>query len=383
MATLPNIFYFNPTCEMAIANGTVSWQPNRMLRQFEEDLELIVAFLASKEDIVLLRKLPSKGHRKKLEDFGIELPTMLQIDEALADSAFAQKPLNQITPWGWSPALVNQMKTILPNCADQHPLSVSTQWDDSSKNLFSRTTASDILQKIISNNDSEIVSKTVIPRVCTSEKELIENHQELQKSIIKAPWSSSGRGIQIVDREEIHPSILNWCRGMLKEQGYLMIEPLLNKQLDFAFQFEIKKHRVDYLGTSWFTTNEKKAYTGNYLQKELAPIPKEAQQLLYENEEHLVASLIKELEKAYLGKYQGMAGVDAMFVLDNVGNNRIHPCVEINLRYNMGNVAMALSPFATKGFKSFEISTRKEFNSNNQSERFSLTEGDTFCAFLK
>ena len=56
----------------------------------------------------------------------------------------------------------------------------------------------------------------------------------------------------------------------------------------------------------------------------------------------------------YLEKYEGMVGVDAMFILNHNKELQIHPCVEINLRYNMGNVATSLSLFTDKGFKTYK-----------------------------
>ena len=33
---LPNIYIYNPTCEIAIANGTLSFFPNKTLSKFEK-----------------------------------------------------------------------------------------------------------------------------------------------------------------------------------------------------------------------------------------------------------------------------------------------------------------------------------------------------------
>ncbi|HOI48862.1 MAG TPA: hypothetical protein PK167_06130, partial [Prolixibacteraceae bacterium] len=58
---LPDVYLFNPTCEMAIANGTVSWQPNRLLQQMETDLGNLPQFFAAETDVVLVKRLPGKA----------------------------------------------------------------------------------------------------------------------------------------------------------------------------------------------------------------------------------------------------------------------------------------------------------------------------------
>ena len=44
----------------------------------------------------------------------------------------------------------------------------------------------------------------------------------------------------------------------------------------------------------------------------------------------------------HIVKYTGFLGVDMMIYRDGVGQYKIQPCVEINLRYNMGIVALQL-----------------------------------------
>ncbi len=45
----PDIFYFNPTCEFAVANGSPNWQPNKLLKKMEDDLSVLPLFFGKKE----------------------------------------------------------------------------------------------------------------------------------------------------------------------------------------------------------------------------------------------------------------------------------------------------------------------------------------------
>lgn len=380
--SLPNIYYFNPTCEMAIANGTVSWQPNKLLQQFETDIELVTAFLASPTDILLMRKLPSKEHIQKLQDSGIKLPTLLQYEEAISDSDFINRPKGTLNPWGWSPVMHRLFNPIIESCSDKFLTSPHSKWNPELKELFSRKTALNILSYITEQNISGIIPNNALPQICTSIDAIKKFHTPNKKLVLKAPWSSSGRGVQIIDQYPLHPYYIAWSQSILKEQGYIMVEAFHNILLEFAFQFKISKNKIKYLGTSWFSTNEKGDYKGNYLHNNIAPIPDNLKKTFNLLELKLVQLLSNEIEKTFVGKYEGIIGFDSMFIQNNDGETLIHPCSEINLRYNMGNVATSLSGFSQKNFSMFKIASIEEFKSISSSKKLLLTEGKNFCAFL-
>ena len=49
--------------------------------------------------------------------------------------------------------------------------------------------------------------------------------------------------------------------------------------------------------------------------------------------------LKNSLERSLCGRYKGIAGVDMLIVNDG-GEVKVHPCIEMNLRMNMGVLAM-------------------------------------------
>ena len=55
--------------------------------------------------------------------------------------------------------------------------------------------------------------------------------------------------------------------------------------------------------------------------------------------------LEKVVTTVFHGKYVGYMGVDMMIYEDESGEFGIQPCVEINLRYNMGIVSIALQRY--------------------------------------
>ena len=126
---------------------------------------------------------------------------------------------------------------------------------------------------------------------------------------------------------------------MLTSQGSVMAEPFYHKAKDFGMEFSCKADgTICYEGLSLFhTTNG--AYTGNILATENAKremISRYVSLDLFDSVKEKICALLPSILE---GKYVGPFGVDMM-----IAEEKLHPCVEINLRRTMGHVALALSP---------------------------------------
>ena len=192
---------------------------------------------------------------------------------------------------------------------------------------------------------------------CTTKEEVQAMITHYKKVVLKAPWSSSGRGIRFLSpltsdcsrgfTIPVPQNIDGWLRNTLQHQGSVMVEPLYTKVKDFGMEFYSDgAGNVTYLGLSLFHTSNG-AYTGNIIATEQAkreilsryiPTP-----LLDEIQERIC----QILGETFKGKYQGPFGIDMMVVKPShlsplTTHHFLHPCVEINLRRTMGHVALAL-----------------------------------------
>ena len=187
--------------------------------------------------------------------------------------------------------------------------------------------------------------------------------QAHQRIVVKAPWSSSGRGVRFV--ESAHgdsPPVIRsqsslltegtvpmsglqrWIEHVMDRQGSVIVETYCHKVKDFGMEFESDgEGHVRYLGLSLFHT-QNGAYTGNVLASE-----EEKREVINRYIPDGLLDAVREKICAFLGalychRYAGPFGVDMMVV---GGDDRQHfllnPCVEINLRRTMGHVALALS----------------------------------------
>ncbi|TKG95344.1 hypothetical protein EYV94_07825 [Puteibacter caeruleilacunae] len=338
------VFYYNPTCEMAIANGTVSWQPNQLLQRMESDCGMLPLVFAADNDKVLVHQLPEKNHLLQLRDLGFDVPEFLQLPDAAENPAVIGERISSLEPWGWSPAAHHLLRHLKPSCSDDFKLRPNAVWSDEVRTLYSREFALKVLAAVLkAENADDLVAEEHLPRVCTSLPEVEELLVRWGTLMVKAPFSSSGRGIQPVTTQPMNESIYNRIRGMIRQQKLVMVEPLHDRIEDFAFQFHLDAAGVHFGGLSWFKTGDGGQYEGNIIAgKNRQNRPESVGTPLHDRLLKLADRLKKVLMDMKVHHiYHGVIGVDGMLFNED-GDVKIYPCLEINFRYNMGYLAHQL-----------------------------------------
>lgn len=342
LSSFHNIYYFNPTCEYAIANGSESWQPNRILQKMESDLATIPLFLAQKNDYVIVDKIPSSSFINSLMDIGFEVPQFMIKKEAITNRSFTSLERNKLLPWGWSPAVHKFLTPLKATCSEEFKNSPVFNWLPEYRDLYSKKFALGILQTLIQKYPCEhFIPETRLTEICTTQQEIEKLLVKWGKLMIKAPWSSSGRGLQPITKTPVHPNVWGKILAIIKDQSYAIVEPYLNKVLDLAFQFELKKEKVTFLGFSYFSTDYKGQYNGNSLNGLRDNLEDEIVEFAQFIPEKIIPPLIQILESTKLAKsYEGFFGVDTLIYRNKKNKLKINPCLEINVRQNMGLLAL-------------------------------------------
>lgn len=336
---------FNPEHDLALAANLKQFTAPHVGRQLRSDLAFIPALWAEEGDLVLVDDIDFAKNR--VRHFGAELNSKVEfITKPQLKHLLKTEFLDSVHPWGWNLSLKGELERLgmpeimLPTDAVLNKL----------REVSSRQWAALHLQRGV-----EYVTETA--RV----KELILQHG---KAVVKAPWSSSGRGVKYVSAEDFrtagdYPTFERWVANMIYHQGGVTVEPLYNKVRDFAMEFEMKDGKVLYRGLSLFDTI-KNAYSGNVLCSEedkvemMKPLISEAQ--LAGIRQRIIGVMEPMLKDIYSGPF----GVDMMIctkgekdefceaVQNQEGEdvNRtglgVVPCIEINLRRTMGHVAIDL-----------------------------------------
>ena len=177
--------------------------------------------------------------------------------------------------------------------------------------------------------------------------------------ILKDPFSSSGKGLRHINlngdedkkencRPDSSPSLKkigSWAGALLRRHGYLTAEPYYNKVQDFAMEFRTDSNGCHFIGYSYFNTNAHGRYESNLL----APDEK-IEDILARHIPHSALHEVRDwiISHSHLiiptewntTKHPLHFGIDMMIVKTPAHSQlKIHPCVEINLRLNMGIIA--------------------------------------------
>ena len=323
-----DLYYFNPDNEMAIAHGGVGYTPPANIARMARELGYLPAYLAEREDCILVDKMPGVQFlNERRELLGMESRVLVR-EEALG------MHFNALRPWGWSPRIHGMLREIPVNEGGRE------EWTPGKRELYARVTARSILERLC--NDLYL-PPAILPRVEDSVAGVVSLARR-HPIVVKAPWSSSGKGLLMIGPGEVGNKEREWLSGVLLEQGYVTVERKLDKVCDFALEFWIAgPDDTRYLGLSRFFTNEKGQYRGNYI----GPGARVEQEITRHVGESLFqasrTTVTRALQESFGGYYRGPLGVDMMLYRDGKGTCRVHPCVEINLRYNMGIIALYLS----------------------------------------
>ncbi|MDH6355934.1 hypothetical protein M2132_002285 [Dysgonomonas sp. PH5-45] len=330
------IHIFNPGHENAVQNASPYYMPPANVAIMQRELAFLPAWYAQEGDFVFVPQSVDEAFFRFLQEkLNLNVhPFSVEDVPAIATQLRRQS----VCLWGISPQAINQAEEL----SAQSDLGlVIPHWNDTYKELCSRETSRRFLQEIIGSIQQ--IQKEILPITCHSLEEietLVEGspHQLLAK----APYSSSGRGLLWLPVGRLTRTERQILHGMLKKQQTVTLEKVLNKQTDFAMEFLINENKeVIYEGLSLFQTNKRGAYLGNTLARQDVLLNKISEKIDVElllQTQNLLTKLISNEIAPY---YTGCVGVD-MMVYEDGGLFRLHPCLEINIRYNMGYLSLKL-----------------------------------------
>lgn len=315
------IYLFNPENDMALANFTPYYKAPSEIIRMANDLSVLPAWYAPEGSTIKVDSLSRVSLWREQCLASNFLPDVIWSAE------WENMPYK---PWGWSPSLLYTLRKAGVNDS----FLLSDMQMGQIRVLSGRQCCVKILESF-SRMDG-LCGKAMTCNSMTQVKKYITS---LERCVLKAPWSGSGRGIMYVSSKEWNDSAEGWVSRVLRVQGEIMVEPLYNKVCDFAMEFYADGNgSVSFVGYSLFDTDAHGNYKGNFLlsdgqiNKILSQyIPDEVFDNVCRTMEGSLASLLNK-------DYCGFFGVDMMICLED-GKYLLHPCVEINLRMNMGVVS--------------------------------------------
>ncbi|MGN1216184.1 MAG: hypothetical protein ACI4TJ_08055 [Candidatus Cryptobacteroides sp.] len=277
---------FNPDHDLCLANGSSTFLPPTSARRFGQDCPAIMEYV-----------LPDVSPHKV---------------------------------WGWDRIVLGR---LLRSGIDPSDLP-SPEYIDTVRELSHRRHALSCREYVFSRLDGASFLADIAPFEATTLDSVISKVNEYSDALLKAPWSGSGKGIRKVRPDTWTKSDLGWCAKVLQKQGSVMVERRQKVALDFSLQYRMTAGGLVFVGFAIFET-EGCAYNANLLASNehilrLLSGYSDAGNILR------VRDLVGEyLENTFLGRYQGVLGVDMFFTVEG----KMAPCIEINVRNNMGMVS--------------------------------------------
>ncbi|MBR6120859.1 MAG: hypothetical protein IKQ05_00490 [Prevotella sp.] len=331
---------FNPEHDIALASNLANFTAPHAGRQLRHDLGFLPAVWAQEGDGILtddvehaqrcLKRLMAKVPQESAAHLRTFADSFLTAKKAAALFSMAA-----VDPWGWDRAL----KASLLRCGlDAQMLPADTQLD-LIRRLSHRMLASRLLPML------RVEGTVGESQSCTETEELESLLKRHGRLVLKAPWSSSGRGLRFLDISHTPVSAQEgWIRNVIASQGGVMAEPYYNKVKDFGMEFHTDgAGHTTYLGLSLFHTMNG-AYTGNILATELKKQAYIARYLPVCLTDYIRDTICQQTAAMFQGRYEGPFGVDMMIVARSDDDGfLLHPCVEINLRRTMGHAALAMT----------------------------------------
>lgn len=315
------IYLFNPENDMALANFTPYYKAPSEIIRMANDLSVLPAWYAPEGSTIKVDSL------SRVSLWREQCPASDFLPDVIWSAEWENMPYK---PWGWSPSLLYTLRKAGVNDS----FLLSDMQMGQIRVLSGRQCCVKILESFLRMDG--LCGKAMTCNSMTQVKKYITS---LERCVLKAPWSGSGRGIMYVSSKEWNDSAEGWVSRVLRVQGEIMVEPLYNKVCDFAMEFYADGNgSVSFVGYSLFDTDAHGNYKGNFLLSD-GQIKKILSQYIPDEVFDNVCRTMEESLASLLNKdYCGFLGVDMMICLED-GRYLLHPCVEINLRMNMGVVS--------------------------------------------
>lgn len=297
------VFYiFNPENDLALAFGQENYTAPPLAMQLREDLATLPRYYAG-QDCALFRDA-----------------TAVQLQDC------------KIVPWGWN---IDLRKRLITQGVPERCLP-SKDYINRLRDLSHRRTSVALHRRVCERVGQQL---SPAPVEYSQWQDVLEFAHAHKDCFVKAPWSSSGRGIY----RGLQPDSIDfnhWCSGIIKRQGSIICEEALAKVQDFAMEFYARDGRVKFVGYSVFYNDSQNSF-------DHALVAHEDVLLIYIVDaaggnsdliQQLRTVLCEILTEDIAPYYEGYIGVDMMVYRCQDGTLGVNPCVEVNLRTTMGVV---------------------------------------------
>lgn len=322
---------FNPEHDIALAFNRRHQTMPHAAQELRVNLGWIPALWADDGDVVLVDDVPYAV--KSAKRSGLKTADVLFLGKGEIEGL----NFEEVEPWGWDLTI----KTELEEAGVDRRLLPDEGALIDIRHLSNRRKTINDLQVLRMGLEEQTCGESAYITTLESGRKVLKKWKNV---VVKAPWSSSGRGVRYVNGP-MNEATRNWVCRVMEKQGGVMVEPYYNKVKDFGMEFYAGRDgSVRFEGFSLFIT-QNGAYAGSMLASNEEKVEILSRYLSKDLLENMIERIIKFAPRQFEGHYSGPFGVDMMIIgRENGKGFLLHPCVEINMRRTMGHVALALTP---------------------------------------
>lgn len=353
----PVVHLFEPTAELELGTRG-AFTPKLATRAMIEDLELLPAFAAAPEDIVVLHRAPSPHYLNALRDAGVVLPEWIERSR-LSDEGQDPLPprLAELRPWGWAPRSRACLGSLVERTMTPPPP------PEADAQLHSKIAWAPVREALVEQlNEPWLDPPQTLGIVARDRAQVEAALRELggrgyETVVLKAPFGTSGRGSQRSPSQALDTPTQGWLDRTLATRGSVLIEPWLDRVGDVSLRITVLpsgQPRVDGMGR--FLTDRR----GQYLGALLGPLtrawsPEVARWLHDDGRDPKRLSRVADTvaaavaTRAHALGYHGPIGIDGLIYRDHEGALHLRPMVEVNVRPNFGHVVHGLGRRLARG----------------------------------
>ncbi len=337
------LLIFNPDSDLALAYGIEGYTAPPHARQLRRDLQMLPAWFHDNNDAAILSQNRAEDNMWLKEYAARWIGTEL---ECLEISQLQNRTVRRFLPWGWN----LDLRQRLINGGAKDCYLPSRERIMRYRECSHRAISIKLLEWLRRSIDYPFPVSPVEARTVAEVQEFEQMHP---KCFIKAPWSSSGRGVYRVLEPESR-NFITWTQGIINRQGSVMCEAAFDKVMDFALEYMVKDGVVSFFGYSVFHNDAHNSFDVGVVARSESLRQMIVGRLGDERLLDEVLNSIKDFMQHHVaektGYEDGCIGVDMLLYRGDDGRVMLNPCVEINLRRTMGHVAVSLgNAYAAEG----------------------------------
>ena len=310
-------------------------------------------------------------------------------------SSLTGRKLGRLRPWAWGPDSMELFEPIFANLTGEKRTATGS-FNPGIAQLYSKAWSAALLKKILSRRrgDESQIKKTELSQrrftssptdnwLCTENEVGVAvnsldealaaittiRRRGHHKIVIKEALGLAGSNAMRLFEPEILETHRRWIANAVENHHQLVVEPWLERVLDFSVQLEMSDDGLKLCGYTGLLNDAKGQFQGNSAapghQKKipanliaLFPEPPDIAQRLHALYADIFVLLEAELHRV---NYLGPVGIDAFAYRDTNGKIRLKPVVEINPRYTMGRLTVELMKHVAPGSHGlFRLVSRKQ-----------------------